>query len=173
MFGGLPAPPAAAERAQGDAHGEEAGPEPRPRACLSSDTRHAPPQPSRDPVLLYLSVRELLLLLGPLLLLHHSGSPRTGARRQKEAASGMAQSDIPAAAPGDGPRSGTKREAPAASRTPPGGRSGKGSGPGRPATLCGPQTPPSAGHRGHTGSQNVWGGVSVVRQHSVVNSTRL
>lgn len=70
------------------------------------------PQPRQDPILLYLSVREALLLLGPLLLLrHHHGRILAGAPGQKDAAAWEIWSDFPAAAPGDGPRWGPKREA--------------------------------------------------------------
>jgi hypothetical protein len=62
--------------------------------------------------MLYLLVRESLLLLGVRFLLHHGGPHQAGERRQKEAAAGMLWPDCPAAEQGDGPRGSSKREAP-------------------------------------------------------------
>lgn len=72
------------------------------------------PQPGRDPTFLYLSVGELLLLLGRPVLLHlHRSRADPGRRARAEGGGGREESVVfPAAAPGDGPRGGTKREAP-------------------------------------------------------------
>lgn len=71
------------------------------------------PQPGRDPTFLYLSVGESLLLLGrPVLLLLHRSRADPGRRARAEGGGGREESVVfPAAAPGDGPRGGTKLEA--------------------------------------------------------------
>lgn len=102
-----PRPPG--PEAAGLAHAQ-ADPEARPRRGLRGLPISSRPRPApRDMATPYLPVKEPLRLLGALLLrLHPSGD--TGDTQ--------AQSDFPAAAPGDGPRRGTKHQAAGAARAP-------------------------------------------------------
>lgn len=119
----LPATPAAAQLAQAQAAGARSPPpgtRPQERAAEASGAfplrklDAVLPQPGGDPTFPYLLVGESLLLLGRsvFLLLHHS---RADPSRRARAEGGGGREErvvFPAAAPGDGPRGGTKREAP-------------------------------------------------------------
>lgn len=115
----LPAPPAAAELARRCRPGRalrpgEAGTRAKPGRGAGAVPleKRTPSSRSPDAVSLYLLIGELLLLVDRLLVLHRSGPSRRARGRRRTASGTAAQSDFPAAAPGDGSRGGTRRAAP-------------------------------------------------------------